>query len=79
MEISHEFFLNTTGNSNSTSFLNDPWNFHMLFFKYPWKLHVLNSPTCLGFFWNSPMSMYVTPKNSYGANLDRLAKHNLLW
>ena len=29
MEIPHEFFLNTSG--NSTTFLIDPWNFHMHF------------------------------------------------
>ena len=23
-------------------FLIDPWNFHMFFFQYPWKFHVLN-------------------------------------
>ena len=41
---------------NSTSFLINPWKFHMLFLWYPWKFHFLN-PTCLFFFWNSP---YVT-------------------
>ena len=29
MEIPHDFFLNYPG--NSTSFLIDPWNFHMFF------------------------------------------------
>ena len=48
MEIPHEFFLSTP--QNSTSLLNDPWNFHMLLLQYPWKFHVLN----LYFFWNSP-------------------------
>ena len=33
MEIPHDFFLNTTG--NSSSFFIDPWNFHMLFLQYP--------------------------------------------
>ena len=28
-----KFFMNTSG--NSTSFLIDPWNFHMLFFNIP--------------------------------------------
>ena len=43
-----------TGNPwNSTSFLINPWKFHMLFLWYPWKFHFLNPP-CLGFFWNSP-------------------------
>ena len=37
MEIPHELFLNTPG--NSTSFLIDHWNFHMLF-QYPWCLEV---------------------------------------
>ena len=49
----------TTGNStlfllapllrNSTSFLINPWKFHMLFLWYPWKFPILN-PTCLDFF-----------------------------
>ena len=30
MKISHDFFFITPG--NSTSFLIDPWNFHILFF-----------------------------------------------
>ena len=34
-----ELFLNTLG--ISTSFLIDPWNFHMLFLPYSWKLHLL--------------------------------------
>ena len=32
-------FFNHPG--NSTSFLNDPWNFHMFFLLYPWKFHGL--------------------------------------
>ena len=39
MEIPHEFFLNTPG--NSTFCLIDLWNFHMLFLQYLWKFHVL--------------------------------------
>ena len=54
MEIPHLFFLNTPG--ISTSFLTDPWNFHMFFPQDPWKFHVFNPP-CLDFFWNSPMIM----------------------
>ena len=54
MEILHNFFLNTPG--NSTSFLIDPLNFHMLFLQYPQIFHVLNSP-CLDFFWNSPLEL----------------------
>ena len=46
LEIPHEFFLNTPG--NFTSFLVEPWNFHMLFLQYPWKFHDLNPP--FGFF-----------------------------
>ena len=42
MEIPHYFFLNTPG--ISTSFLVDPWNFHMLFLQDPRKFHVLNPP-----------------------------------
>ena len=41
---------------NSTSFLIDPWNFHVI--QYPWKFHVSpNSCHLLGldFFWNSPL------------------------
>ena len=40
MEIPHEFFSITP--RNSTSFLIDPWNFHILFFKHSWKFHVFN-------------------------------------
>ena len=29
---------------NSTYFLNDPWNFHSLYFQYSWKFHVVNLP-----------------------------------
>ena len=47
MEIPHDFFLDIP--ENSTSFLIDPWNFHMLFLQYLWKIHVLNHP-CLVFF-----------------------------
>ena len=50
MEILHEFFSNTPG--NSTSFLIDPWHFHMVFLQYPWKFHVLNPS--LGFFLKQP-------------------------
>ena len=41
-EVPHDFF-NTPG--NSTSFLFDPRNFHMLFLQCPWKFHVLNPPS----------------------------------
>ena len=41
-EIPHEFFLITP--ENSTCFLIDPWNLHMLFFQYISKFHVLNPP-----------------------------------
>ena len=33
MEIPHEFFFNTPG--NSSSFLIESWDFHMPFFQYP--------------------------------------------
>ena len=40
---------------NSTSFLINPWKFHMLFLWYPWKFHIHNPPPpCLEFFRNSP-------------------------
>ena len=45
MKIPHEFVVNTPG--NSTSFLIDTWNFHMLFLQYPQKF---NSPLPLPFF-----------------------------
>ena len=53
MEIPHDFFLNTF--RNSTLFLIEPQNFHMLFLQHYWKCHVLNptSPLCLDFLWNS--------------------------
>ena len=56
-----EFFLNTTG--RFTSFLIDPWNFQFL---------SSTPPTCLDFFWNSPVSMDITPKNCYAAMTDWL-------
>ena len=37
----------------TTSFLNDAWNFHMFFLQEPRKFHVLNPP-CLDFLKNSP-------------------------
>ena len=43
MEIPHNFFLITRGNF-STFLLN----FHILYFQYPWKFHILNPP-CLFF------------------------------
>ena len=42
MEIPRFFLI---APRNSTSFLIDPWNFHMLFLpylEYPWKFHVLS-------------------------------------
>ena len=38
----HMIFLNIS--RNPTSFLIDPWDFHMPFIQNPWKLHVLHSP-----------------------------------
>ena len=67
LEIPHNFFLITLG--NSTLFLINLWKYHMLFLSYPWKFHMLNTPCpppatppphhhthtlCLDFFWNSP-------------------------
>ena len=52
LEIPHDFFLVTLG--NSTSFLIKLWKVHMLFLWYPWKFHIFNLP-CLVFFWNSPI------------------------
>ena len=45
LEIPHYFFLVTLG--NLTSFLINPWKFHMLFLWYPWKFHILKLPP----FW----------------------------
>ena len=52
LEILSYFFLVTLG--NSTSFLINPWKFHMLFPWYPWKFHILNL-LFLDFFLNSPL------------------------
>ena len=71
MEISREFFLNTPG--SFTSFLIDPWNFHSFCFFNTRGNSMSSTPTTyLDFFWNSPMSMDVTPKNCYGAMTDWL-------
>ena len=35
--------------------LINPLKFHMLFLWCPWKFHILDPPSCLDFFWNSPM------------------------
>ena len=69
-------------------FLEHPWKFHcffnwplefpQFFFNTPGNSMSSTPPTCLDFFWNSPMNMDVTPKNCYGAMAD-LPKHNLLW
>ena len=55
LEISHEFFLDSLG--NSTLFLINPWKFCMLFLEY--LLEILYShhpPLCLDLFWNSAIS-----------------------
>ena len=62
IETPHQFFLNTEIFLEfSTSFLIDPWNFHMLFLQYLWKHHALN-PSCLDFLWNSPF--WISPTQS---------------
>ena len=51
MEIPHDFFFDQLS-GNSTSFFIDPCianYFHIIFFQYPWKFHVLLNP-CLDFF-----------------------------
>ena len=48
LEIPHDFFLVTPG--NSTSFLINLWKFHMLFLWYPWKFHIFNPLPCLFVF-----------------------------
>ena len=53
VEIPDDIFLITP--ANSTSFLIEPWNFHILLFQYPWKFYVFN-PSCLDFIWNSLIS-----------------------
>ena len=41
---------------NSTLFVINPLKFHLLFFQYLWKFHILSYPLpCLVFFWNSPL------------------------
>ena len=47
LEIPHYFSLVTLG--NSTSFLINPWKFHMPFLWYPWKFHIYPLPPVL--FW----------------------------
>ena len=42
LEIPHDFFLVTHG--NSTSFLNNSSKFKMLFLWHSWKFHILNPP-----------------------------------
>ena len=41
LEIPYYFFSVTLG--NSTSFLINPWKFHMIFLRCPWKFHILFS------------------------------------
>ena len=52
----HYFFSITLG--NSSSFLINPWKFHLQFLWYPWKIHILNpTPIFDGFFcffWKEP-------------------------
>ena len=55
VEIPHEFFLSP---------LEIPLLFYLtagistcsFFIQYPWKFHVLNPPSCLDFFWDSPIT-----------------------
>ena len=58
MEIPYEFFLNTHG--NSTSFLIEHWNFHMLFLQYPWKFHVLTPLPPLIWIFSGVLAHYNT-------------------
>ena len=51
--ILHFTLRNST--ENSTSFLVDPWSFHMFFLQNPWEFHVLYLIPYLDFFWNNPM------------------------
>ena len=63
LEIPHDFFLITP--VSFMFFLINPWKLYLLFLQYFWKLRILNPPTCLVFFWNSPMEnafiIYETP------------------
>ena len=52
MEISHDFFLNTPGNS---AFFLLMLGISTCLLQCPWKFHVLNTP-CFDFFWNNPLS-----------------------
>ena len=48
----HYFFSVTLG--NCTSFLINPWKFHMLFLWYPLEIPTPQLP-CLDFFWTTPL------------------------
>ena len=45
MEIPHDFYLVTPG--NSTSFVTDYFDFHILFLQYPWKFQALKMSVSL--------------------------------
>ena len=66
---------------NSTSFLINPWKFHMLFPWCPWKFHTLN-PLVWIFFWNSPMwkrSWHAVQMTSISKSCSRLLSFESLW
>ena len=60
LEIPHYFFLVTLG--NSTSFLMNPWKFHMLFLWLLLEIPYSQPPVCL-FFRDSPMINLVPSLN----------------
>ena len=70
LEIPHYFFF-TLG--NSTSFLDNPWKFNMLFLWYPWpwKFHILNS---LLFFFFSGIAHCISSFKGYV--LQKFVKYN---
>ena len=68
MEIPSTWMFFLSPPQNSTSFLIDPSNFHMLFLQYPWTFHFLHPPPHptptptphfnFSFFWNSPITQF---------------------
>ena len=53
---------------NSTSFLINPWKFHMLFLWYPWKFHILNPPN-INWLSEKVWDVHIMEKNVYCPSL----------
>ena len=76
MEIPHEFFVNTPG--NSTSFLIGPWNFHMLFFN---NLYIYSSSFVKVLLWKRSKYQFFSSllfKISFYISSQILFSHNFL-